>query len=351
MAMMSNSISTLAWTSPARSALPRLQTDISRASVELSTGTKADIGLALGAGVGESLGLSVARARIDAQIQSNAFATGILGRAQTVLGQISDQANGFLKDLLAGQSGNANGAILAAQGRAALATFTASLNTSDGQRYLFGGINSARTPMADYAAGPKAAVDAAFATAFGLDPADPQGDPRVGSIAADDMARFLDTTFADLFADPAWGDSWSAASSQPLTAGISQDSRVRISASANAAPLRQLAMAFTMVGELGTASLSDAARKVVMEKATAVLGEAVSGVTALGADLGVSQQRVTAANAALSQAASLTDRRLNTLVGVDPAEAKTRLDTLTTQLQMSYATTARIMQLSIMNYV
>ena len=47
----------------------------------------------------------------------------------------------------------------------------------------------------------------------------------------------------------------------------------------------------------------------------------------------------------------LVDRRINVLEGVDPAEAKTRLDTLTTQLQMSYATTAKVMQLSILNYI
>lgn len=349
--MMSSYISTLAWTSPARAALPRLQADISKASVELSTGQKADIGLALGATTGESVSLHAARATIDAQTQSNAFAAGILGRVQTALGQIGDTANSFLQEVLTGQSGNASGAILAAQGQAALGTLTQSLNTSDGQRYLFAGTNSGTAPMGDYAGAPKSAVDAAFASAFGLSATDPQSDPKVANISAADMQSFLDTTFTNLFSDTAWSANWSAASSQPLTAGITQNSRVNLSASANDAPMRQLAMAFTMVGELGTANLSEAARKVVLNKAAAVLGTAVSGVIALSAGLGVSQQRVTAANTALAQAATLTDSRINTLEGVDPAEAKTRLDTLTTQLQMSYATTAKIMQLSIMNYV
>ena len=40
-----------------------------------------------------------------------------------------------------------------------------------------------------------------------------------------------------------------------------------------------------------------------------------------------------------------------TVVGVDPAEAKVKIDTLTTQLEMSYSLTAKLLQLSIINYV
>lgn len=349
--MMSSYISTLAWTSAARTALPRLQADISKASTELSTGRYADLGLQLGVGTGESVSLHLARAAIEAQTQTNAAASGMIGRSQLALSQITDTANGFLKDVLASRSGNASGAIVQEQARAALTMLTSSLNTSDGQRYLFGGINSGEKPMADYESGPKAAVDAAFAAAFGLNPSDPAADPAVGQISAADMGTFLDGAFAQLFQDPAWGTDWSSASSTPLGMRISESARVPVTTTANTPAMRNLAMAFTMVAELGTQNLSDAARGVLLDKATRLTGTAVSGVTALAAGLGVSQTRINAANDALSRVSTLVDTRINTLEGVDPAEAKTRMDTLTTQLQMSYATTGKIMQLSILNFI
>lgn len=349
--MRSTYISTLAWTSPARAALPKLQSDISKATTEIATGRQADVGLTLGVATGESVALHLARGAIRSQQEGNALATGVLGRSQAALSQITDDANRFLKDILAGQAGNASGAILADQAKSALDAFTAHLNSTDGQRYLFAGINSGEKPMADYAAGPKAAVDAAFAGAFGLDPANPQADPRVADIAPADMASFLDGAFADLFADPAWGTTWSRASDEALTSQISDTARVPVTTTANTTAMRNLAMAFTMVSELGTANLSESTRKVVLDRAATVAGAAVSGVVSLAAQLGVSQSRVDAADEALAKVSDLVDRRINVLEGVDPAEAKTRLDTLTTQLQMSYATTAKVMQLSILNYI
>lgn len=349
--MRSTYISTLAWTSPARAALPKLQSDISKATTEIATGRQADVGLALGVATGESVALHLARGAIVSQKQGNALASSLLGHSQVALSQISDDANRFLKDILAGQAGNSSGAILEDQAKSALDAFTAHLNATDGQRYLFAGINSAVKPMADYATGPKAAVDAAFAGAFGLDPADPQGDPEVADISAADMSSFLDGAFADLFADPAWGATWSSASDEALTSRISDTARVSVTTTANTTAMRNLAMAFTMVSELGTANLSEATRKVVLDRAATVAGAAVSGVVSLSAQLGVSKSRVDAADEALAKVSDLVDQRINVLEGVDPAEAKTRLDTMTTQLQMSYATTAKVMQLSILNYI
>ena len=44
------------------------------------------------------------------------------------------------------------------------------------------------------------------------------------------------------------------------------------------------------------------------------------------------------------------DVRTSTLEGVDPYEAKVRFDQLSTQIEMSYALTVRLSNLSILNY-
>jgi flagellar hook-associated protein 3 FlgL len=46
----------------------------------------------------------------------------------------------------------------------------------------------------------------------------------------------------------------------------------------------------------------------------------------------------------------IVSQGITSLEGVDPVEAKVRFDTLSTQLEMSYALTNRILNLSILNY-
>jgi flagellar hook-associated protein 3 FlgL len=46
----------------------------------------------------------------------------------------------------------------------------------------------------------------------------------------------------------------------------------------------------------------------------------------------------------------ILETRIGALEGVDPMEAKVRIDTLTTQIEMSYALTVRFLEMSILNY-
>lgn len=349
--MMSTYISTLAWTSAARNVLPRLQTEITKAQVEISTGRSADLGLSLGVGTGQSVDLHAAEERLTTLNKDHALANARLDLTQTALGQISSDTNTFLQNLIAAKSSSLGTAIIKDQGSAGLSAFTAMMNTSDGQRYAFAGVNSAVAPLAEYANGPKAAVDAAFAQRFGLNPADPQNDPNIANITGSDMEDFLNNDFAALFADPAWGATWSSASSQDVTSRISASETVPVSTSANTPAMRNLAMAYTMVSQLGLTALPEAAKDAVLKKAVDVTGLAVTGLTAISSGLGVSQTRLAAAESATQNSLDVVSARIAAIEGVDPAEAKTRLDTLTNQLQMSYSTTAKIMQLSILNYV
>ncbi|QTL04309.1 flagellar hook-associated family protein [Aquabacter sp. L1I39] len=349
--MMSTYISTLAWTSAARNVLPRLQTEITKAQVEISTGRSADLGLSLGVGTGQSVDLHAAEARLTTLKQDHALAKSRLDLTQTALGQISSDTNTFLQNLIAAKSSNLGTAIMVDQAKSGLSAFTAMMNTSDGQRYAFGGENSSIAPLVDYDSGPKAAVNAAFALRFGLNAADPQNDPNIANISASDMEDFLNNEFAALFADPAWGQDWSRASSQDVTTRISTSETVPVSTTANTTAMRNLAMAYTMVSQLGLTALPEAAKDMVLKKAVDVTGAAVSGLTAVSSTLGVSQTRIAAAETATQNSLDVVSARIAAIEGVDPAEAKTRLDTLTTQLQMSYSTTAKIMQLSILNYV
>lgn len=344
--MKSAFISTLNWTTSALKGMNRLQSEISKTTVELTTGRHADVGLTLGLKTGQSVSLYAMKASIEAQTQSNTFASGVLKTSQTALSQILTTGDDFFQSLITGTSSSTDPALLVEQAESALSALTDSLNTTDGQRYVFGGTNSSVAPMATYENGPEAAVNAAFTAAFGILPTD----PAVSQISASDMSTFLDGAFAALFADPSWGNTWSNASDQPLTSQVSASARVDIATTANTTAMRNLTMAVTMVAKLGTASLSAEARNAVVEKAQALAGAAISQVTSVSAGLGVAQNRVDRANDILTSAGDLLDSRITSLEGVDTAEAKTRLDNMTTQLQMSYSTTATLMQLSLLNY-
>jgi flagellar hook-associated protein 3 FlgL len=105
-----------------------------------------------------------------------------------------------------------------------------------------------------------------------------------------------------------------------------------------------------MVAELGVAGLGAEAREAVLAKATQTIGDALTDLTAIQTRLGTAQGRVEAANGRMRQEQDVLERRLAALEGADPIEAKVRIDTLSTQIEMSYSLTSRLLRLSIMNY-
>jgi flagellar hook-associated protein 3 FlgL len=164
------------------------------------------------------------------------------------------------------------------------------------------------------------------------------------------MATFLDGAFANLFADPAWGNSWSSASDQPITSRIDRTQTVATSVSANETAMRKLAMAYTMISGLGVDQLNDQTRQTVIDKAQSVIGEALNDLTNVQAQVGATEKTIDDANSRMTIQRNLLDDRINTLEGVDPAEAKVKIDTLTTQIEMSYSLTTKLLNLSILNY-
>lgn len=342
--MRATFISTSTLLDTPRTGVLRKQVEMARLSKEISTGRMADVGLNLGAATGRAASLHIDTAAIDGLIDANGATVERMKQSQAALSKMTSDANTFLQQLIVSRNA---GTPLGQLGGTNLAGFVSDANTgTTGGGYLFGGINSAIKPVADYSAGPKAEVDAAFLAAFGIVP----GDAGAENITAAGMSTFLDTQFAALFGDPDWGTTWSSASDTPVKNRISTTETVETSVGANEQAMRRLAMAYTMVAGLGIDKLGEGARQAVVDKAIAVLGEAIGGVTALGQRLGAAENRVTAATTRLTLQKDILERRISIVEGVDPAEAKVRLDTLATQVEMSYSLTVKLLQMSILNY-
>ena len=250
--------------------------------------------------------------------------------------------------MLAARNSASGGTIIAQPASANLQSLIATLNvTMDGQ-HLFGGINTGTKPIQDYAVGSpsKTAIDAAFLATFGF----AQNSPAASSITAAAMQTFLDTTLAAEFANPAWGTNWSTATDQVMRSRISTTQTIDTSVSANEVAFRKLALAYTMLSDLGT-NLNQGAFQAVVDTALVGVGAAINDLAELGAKLGTAQQLTTNASARLLVQSDLITRQVTAMENVDPEEASVRVTNLETQLDMSLALTARIQRLSILNYL
>lgn len=348
--MRTSFISSLSIAASARTNFTSLQQQLARATSEVVTGRHADIGTTLGAQSGRLVSLRNDFDGLEGMRTGNLLAVARLDQTQVALQNVSDTANELLRSTLALPGSDHAVALLQDQASAALTAFASAMNSSDGRSYLFGGINTTAKPLADIETTPMQAVDAAFAAAFGLPATDPQSSPLVENISPAAMESFLNGAFADLFSEASWKANWSSASDAAQQSRISGSRTIATSASANDTGLRKLAEAYTMLSRLGAGELRSDTRKVLVDHAASTLNGALSDLAGLQARLGVAQQEIKVANDRLSLQLDIVANRIIAQERVDPAEKKVEIDTLSTQIEMSYSLTSKIMNLSILNY-
>ncbi|MCK9908101.1 flagellar hook-associated family protein [Microbacteriaceae bacterium K1510] len=347
--MSATFISTNSISTTLRISAMKSRTALSQATQEATSGRLADVGLGLGALTGRDLTLRAQLIDIDKLVDTNALVSGRLDVTQERVSELIGTAESFQKDLQAARNSADGGSVLATSAKSNLESLLSTMNiTMDGQ-YLFGGINTSVAPMADYAAGSanKTAIDAAFFATFGFS----QTSPAVSGISATAMQNFLDTAFSAEFDDPAWGANWSTASDQVMRSRISTTQTIDSSASANEPAFRKLAMTYTMLSDLGTQNLSEGAFKAVVDKAIVTLGAAIYDLAGVGAKLGTAQEQTTNATSRLKVQSDVITKQVTAMEEVDPTEASVRVTSLQNQLETSLALTARIQQLSILNYL
>ncbi|ATQ69856.1 MULTISPECIES: flagellar hook-associated family protein [Methylosinus] len=328
------------------------QNQMSKAQVEVSTGRVADLGLALGGGTAQDVSLGVRSADLSSITNSNAVIAARLSTTDTSLETIATTAQNFLETLVGAQSGAGSDA-QAIQDNAVsgLKSLIGALDTSIGGVYLFGGVSTSTSPIADYFSDPpsasKDALDQAFVSAFGVT----QSDDAVGSITQSQMQSYLEGGFSDLFSASGWTTSWSSASDRATSNRISLSQIADTSVSANDSAFRGIAAAYAMVADSGVTKLGSDAYNEVLRTATTTLSSAIGDLTRLRASVGVMQTNVSNANDSLTAQQNALASQIGALENVDPYEASTRLNNLTTQLETSYTLTGKIQQLTLTKYI
>lgn len=348
---MSDPISTIGLYSAPRVATLRAERQLRDAQIEVSTGRHADVGGAIGADMGQSLRLRHAREELDTIAGANESLKGRLRVTQASLTSLRNEADAFLSDLFASRSGETDRSVLIQSATSRMRSLHTAMTTTFDGTHIFAGIDTDNLPLNDYLSTPtspaRASVISAFTTYFGFAPSD----PAASTITGPDIEAFIDGPFSALFEEPNWSLTFSNASDQPRTDRINPQEVVATSATANEKPIRDLSRAYSAIIDLGTSGLNAEAFTSLVNKTIPLSASAVTGVTEIQARIGLVEDRVANAQESIAIQKNILDQSVLGLEGVDAYEAATRMTNLLTQVEASYAVTARLQGLSLLNYL
>jgi flagellar hook-associated protein 3 FlgL len=378
--MKSSFISSSAIQNAMRMTIRQAQNQMTKSSLEATTGVYADIGLSLGGGAAKSIDFNREIDRVASIKDSNAIVEARMESSQVGLTKMKSAGDDLVKSLTALQGSTTPGNITVTL-QAASNALSAMMDTGNSMvsgEYLFAGINTDVQPLTDQTAPASTAIQTNLkAYASGL--TNPDGTQKsVDQLSGAEMDTFITNFVKPMFAQdtfsptstpaafpttpaptpplayvtspPAWSD-WSSASNQNMTSRISNSEVIVSSTNANSDGMRYIAMATVMTSALMTQGLSTDAMAKVSEKAITFTAQATTGIITQASQLGLSQERVSKANDALDAQSDIMKNKLVDLVGVDQYEASTLVKTLETQLETAYTIVSKIQQLSLVNYL
>jgi len=337
-----------------RRSLAQLQTTLEKYQREISTGRISDVGVSLGSSARMSYILQDKSEETRTILATNRRISIRVETTQNTLENLQKSAEAMRATLIVAQDNTGDPRAIASQARNSLALFVSNLNSEDGESFLFGGEKTDTPPIRDFFAstpGPaRTALDAAI-----LDPATGFGfladSSLVANLGTQQISDFIDGPFANLFSETSWKDQWSDASDSPIKSRISLHQTIETSETANDPALRKIAMAYVMVSELGVEGMNEDGARTLFRKATATLDEGLGLLKRSRASVGVMQQSLKIANASLQSNLNTLELETLRLEGVDRSEVAVRINDTMTQIEVAYALTTRISQLSLAKYL
>ncbi|MQW89139.1 flagellar hook-associated family protein [Sinorhizobium saheli] len=350
--MKTSFVSNLAVQNAMRLTIQQGQAELLKLETEVSTGRFADVGVELGSSTSRSVNLRRELARLETLVDTNSIVTQRLSASQEALSQMAEAAE-QVRDTLVTFKGNDAADQLSIQKmeiESAMSLFTSAANLSFNGEFLFAGINTDVKPFEDYSAAgsaAKATFDAELANYMSAN-----GIASMSDFTVAQMEDFITNTLEPLYADDTqWAADWSQASSQNMTSRISTTEVVQSSTNATTDGFRKFALASVIASELMDQDVSSEVRTYIGEAALGYVEEGNTSITAERSTLGISEARVEKANTSLEVQIKLINTHITDLEGIDTYEASTRMNTLLTQVETSYTLTARIQQLSLIDFL
>ena len=352
--MKTSTISTLSVQNAIRYTRMKAEQELSKAQKEATTGRYSDIGVALGAKTTRSVDLSGEVLRIENLKSTNSIATSRLSASQEALSAISKNGQTILNTLVA-LSGNVDATSVATMTttmKGAFSNFTSLANTSFNGEYVFAGINTDVKPLTDFNDPAGSPAKTAYTNALNTFMA--AQTPAISSISqmsGAQMTDFINNTLQPMFSGTAWTTDWSSATDQNMTARVGRSEVIDTSTNANTDGFRNMALASVIATEILSQPLSADARTAAGKLTGEIVGKAITGIDAQRTRLGLSEARIKQVNTSLDAQKDIIENHLNGLEGVDPYEASTRVSTLKSLVENSYAMTMQILQMSLVNYL
>lgn len=323
----------------------RMQAEIVKGQTETTTGRHADVGLALGALSGQTFSMAREIERIDGVIDANQLAKSRLSTTQVGLQQITEEAEKLIEGLVTARGDVGSGNIVRQQAKEVLGAVTSILNTQMSGQYIFAGINTDAKPITNYFDADSEARDA-FESAFTL------AFPEPEDASADDILAFLEeNAVQEQFFGDGWNENWSNAADQQIISRITLGETAETSVSANNDAMRKIAMAASTIYTMLEAPLGQEARNAVLDKGMELLGSAIVDLANQQSFTGITEARIDSANERLSMQKDIFTRSISDMEGVDPYEALTNVNSLMAQLEISYAMTGRMQQMSLLRFL
>ncbi len=348
--MKTSLISSLSVTNALRLTMSQAQRDLMRASQESLTGKHYDLGIALAEKTAQSVNMNREFDRLKAISTANSLVTTRMSSSQEALESMVGSGQEILNTILAfGDNVDKNSIETSRTAiRSQLTLFTDMANMSINGEYLFSGINTDVQPMADVldpASPARMAFDTAvssFLSANGL--------TDKSQMSAAQMQTLLGN-LETMFTGPDWTASFSKASDTNMTSRISKNEVVQTSVNTNADGMRYMVLGALVALEFMDTSMSSDVRAVVKSATQEHIAAGIADLTAQRGKLGLSEERVKKANDSIEAQQKIISDFLGALEGIDVPEAATRVKNLEALVEASYTLTARIQQLSLVNFL
>ncbi len=365
--MKTSFISSLAVQTTMRNSIASAQRELVDANTEAISGRYADIGATLGANTSRTIDLTREISRIQSLYNTAALATQRLESAELALSKMSDLGLEMQNAILTLGSATDEKSLETARTTmsSALSAFTGFANTAVNGEYIFAGINSDVKPLDDFLAPGSKAKEAfdveldTFLTGRGLTSKE--------QMTATDMEDFLEMIEGKFMGDPVsspphadpeadgkdfWTAFVSSASSENMKSRITQTEVVESSTNANSEGMRYFALSAVVAMEFMNTGMDKDARDVATNAIRdSYASKAKTGIDQQRTTIGIYTERVSKAEESLQAQEDILTIHLGSMQDVDPAEAATRVNTLQTLLETAYSVTARIQNLSLVNFL
>ncbi|MGH0004416.1 flagellar hook-associated family protein [Pseudovibrio ascidiaceicola] len=329
---------------------------LDKAVIENASKKHADIGLTLGAQTGMATSFRSEYDLLESQLDTNRQLVTRLDVMDTALDNIRSSGSAFSTDLIALKNNSSSLQTASELAYTELDKLKNALNSNVNGVFVFGGINTGEAPVADFESlpsGPEVRIEQAFQTYFGHSVDDPATEtiPASGDPTGKDWETFLESPdFKDIFGID-WTTSWSSATDEKMTSTIEAGVTTAGSGSANEVAFSELAEGLSIVAVFGKLDLDPGAEKFITDRAVDSLNGGVDKTIAIQAQNGAIKTNVERTNSDIIAKKDVLNVRINDLENIDENRVAVELSLAQTQLEATYAITAKIQDLNIMKYM